>query len=176
MHLFLDFEDIVLVLAGSRLRLWLILKCFVSRQSKCRIITRMLNLNIKSDRDAIPYKIFRIQSWSLDDQRRCKVILCAMNQLIGTDGGDEVTLSLGLLLTTFSAHQIADWQICGDWNTTLHYGKITDRTGGNRQSSHHLCRFKYPAGDFWVDLNIMIVAGYDIIIIGMLVFPSFHSG
>lgn len=50
----------------------------------------------------------KFSEFNLDDQPRCKVILCAMSQLIGTDGGDEVTMSLGLLLTTFSAHQIAD--------------------------------------------------------------------
>ena len=50
----------------------------------------------------------KFSEFNLDDRRQCKVVWCAMSQLIGTDGGDEVTMSLGLLLTTFSAHQIAD--------------------------------------------------------------------
>ena len=60
-------------------------------------------------------------------------LLCSMSRVIGADGGDEVRLSLGVLLTTFSAPQIGDWQICGHWNTPLwedYRHPRTDRTGG----------------------------------------------
>ena len=53
--------------------------------------------------------LLEFSEFNLDDQSSLGVkLLCSMSQLIGGDGGDEVILSLGVLLTTFSAPQIGD--------------------------------------------------------------------
>ena len=74
---------------------------------------------------------------------------CSMSQLIGGDGGDEVTLSLGVSLTTFSAPQIGDWQICGHWNTPLWEDCRHPRTGRTGGETDNLVII-YVAYNIWL--------------------------